>query len=512
MDYFRKLRAQVALRITLVLVITNSLAVLSWWALHDVIDLPGWLSALATLSIVAVLAICAGLIIAPGILEPLRLLWQAILHVSPESQGTAAPNLDDVRLGRELVTSLSLQIYQLASSQAAVADTAKRQAVTQATNVIDHLPIPMFVCNRQQFVTNASTAGLEYCGIQSADLFGKPLFASVKLEFPSERTLEVWMNEAQKTRVTDSAYWERVRVRWGSDESKLHQCDMAAYYNRDDPTGTEFIITLFDRTEHYNQDDKAMGFVALAVHELRTPLTVLRGYIEVFEEELGETLNPELKDFMHKMQVSAEQLTAFVNNILNVARVDDDQLVLQLHEEAWPDVLQKAAADTELRARVRGKHVTYKIAEGLPTVAVDRVSIYEVISNLLDNAIKYSAKSPEIIVSATLGKDGTVVTTVQDFGVGIPESVLPNLFEKFYRNHRTRSEIGGTGLGLYLSKSIISAHGGQIWAQSKEGQGSTFGFSLIPFDTFKQNKPGEGTADITRTAHGWVKNHSLYRR
>jgi signal transduction histidine kinase len=105
-----------------------------------------------------------------------------------------------------------------------------------------------------------------------------------------------------------------------------------------------------------------------------------------------------------------------------------------------------------------------------------------------------------------------VTTTVQDFGVGMPASVLPNLFEKFYRNHRTRQQIGGTGLGLYLCKAIVSAHGGQIWANSKEGQGSTFGFSLQPYANLAEELKTGNNTEITRAAHGWVKNHSFYKR
>jgi signal transduction histidine kinase len=512
-DNFQKLKNQIVIRSLLSFVVAGILVMTSWWITRELVHWPLWLSILISTIVLVAMGVCFSLVFTYHALEPVRVIWQAILHVTPGHQGTPPPNLEQTKLGRELVTSLSLQVYQLASNESATAALNEhRSEVSQAVSVVDHLPLPMFICNRDQLVINASSAGLDYCGVKSSDLFGKPLFDSVKLEFPSEVTLESWMKNAHENRVTDSAYWERVRVRLVSDETKLHQCDMAAYYNRDDPSGAEFIITLFDRTERYNQDDKAMNFVALAVHELRTPLTVLRGYVEVFEEELGATLGPELKDFMYKLQASTEQLTAFVNNILNVARIEENQLVLQLHEENWPEVLQKAAADNELRASVRGKHISYHIDPNLPTVAVDRVSIYEVISNLLDNAIKYSADSKEIIVSASMGRDGTVVTTIQDFGVGIPESVMPNLFEKFYRNHRTRSEIGGTGLGLYLSKAIVNAHGGQIWAESKEGQGSTFGFSLIPFDQLADEQKKSNNTEITRTAHGWIKNHSLYRR
>jgi signal transduction histidine kinase len=242
---------------------------------------------------------------------------------------------------------------------------------------------------------------------------------------------------------------------------------------------------------------------------------MLRGYIEVFQEELGGQLNTELHDFMTKMEASANRLTAFVHNILNVARIDGDQLALHLTEAKWEDVLQQGASDQVLRAGVLGKEITFNVAPNLPTVAVDAVSMYEVINNLLDNAIKYSNEDEtgkRIVVTSALDKEGNVETTVQDFGVGIPSSVVQNLFEKFYRNHRTRSNIGGTGLGLYLSKALVGAHGGQIWVKSKEGEGSTFGFTVQPFSKVAAEQKANPDGEITRQAHGWIKNHSLYKR
>ncbi len=219
-----------------------------------------------------------------------------------------------------------------------------------------------------------------------------------------------------------------------------------------------------------------------------------------------------MTDFMFKMNASAQQLAAFVNNILNVARVDGDQLVLELHEENWGEIIRSAANTLALRAKVRGITLEFSIAQDLPTVGVDRVSIYEVISNLVDNAIKYSGNSKHIRINTHLTQDSLVETTVQDWGVGVPTSVVPNLFNKFYRNHRNQSQIGGTGLGLYLSKAIVSAHGGNIWVRSKDGEGSTFGFTVLPYSQLTAERKASGNSEITRDAHGWIKNHSLYRR
>ena len=215
---------------------------------------------------------------------------------------------------------------------------------------------------------------------------------------------------------------------------------------------------------------------------------------------------------MAKMDATAQQLTAFVNNILNVARVDDDQLQLQLQEAEWTGILKGAVDNLALRARVRGIELQCTVAPQLPAVAVDRLSIQEVVNNLVDNAIKYSGQSKVIKIDTHLTQDGLVETTIQDFGVGIPTGIMPNLFSKFYRDHRNRAQIGGTGLGLYLSKAIVNAHGGNIWVRSHEGQGSTFGFTLLPYTKLAEELKNGDNKEIVRSANGWIKNHSLYRR
>jgi signal transduction histidine kinase len=254
-----------------------------------------------------------------------------------------------------------------------------------------------------------------------------------------------------------------------------------------------------------------MSMVAMAVHELRTPLTLLRGYIEALGDDLTGKLPSVDAEYLHKMDAAGQQLVTFINNVLNVARITDDQFLVRLHEEAWPAVLETAVADMKLRAMVHGITLETTAGKDLPTVGVDRSGMYEVICNLIDNAIKYSGNGKKIVVRSTLTEDGLVQTDVQDFGIGIPSSVVANLFDKYYRSHRSRDSISGTGLGLYLCKTIVNAHGGNIWVRSAEGKGSIFSFTVLPFSRVATELKGH-PEDLTRTAHGWIKNHSLYRR
>ena len=510
MDDFQKLqrKAYGYLFMAFLAVVTFSIVV---WTGTISLGLSSLTAAIISITGTVIAAAWTAHITSRKLLQPLHMLWQAILHVAPDSNNVAPPNIESLHMGRELITALAARVYQFASQQDSRDLATHRNEVVQAVNIVNHFPLPVFVFNKQQLVTQASNSGLEYVGLQSSQLFGKPLFDSLHLEFPSERTLETWTADCQTNKVTDQAYWQRVRVRLADGET-VKQCDIAAYYNRDNPSGTEFIVTLFDHTEQYQQDDQSLSFVALAVHELRTPLTMLRGYIEVFEEELADNLDAELSGYMHKMRLSADQLTAFVNNILNVVKVEENQLTLHLVEGDWEPILRAAAANMQLRAEVLGKKITFQIEPNLPKVAVDPVSISEVVNNLLDNALKYSAGSQEIILAATLNQEKMVETTVQDFGVGIPGSVLPNLFEKFYRNHRTRAQVGGTGLGLYLTKALVDAHGGQVWVKSKEGKGTTFGFTLQPYGQAGDGLKDKNSGELVRQAHGWIKNHSYNRR
>ncbi len=510
MDNFQKLRRHIEIYLLATSLLTSLSLILFWWFGVNILHISVSLVIGGSLFIAIGLGWLFASFGSKYVLEPLHVIWQAIVHIAPDSSTTPAPNLEEVRLGRELVTSLVMQVYQFASQQNSGEIVSNRKDMMQAAYIVSHLPLPLFVFNKDQLVTSASDSALAYCQLESAKLFGKPLFDNLNLEFHGNNTLESWIKDCQENKVTDTVYWQRVRVRTANDE--VRQCDMAAYYNRDNPSGTEFIVTLFDHTAEYDQDDQSLSFVAIAVHELRTPLTVLRGYVEVFEDELSDKLGDELKDFMHKMRVAADQLAAFVNNILNVARVEENQLVLHLDEDNWGNILKQAAETMSLHAQVHGKVIDCQIDPNLPTVGVDKVSILEVVNNLLDNAIKYSDKSQKIILKAALTKDGLIETTVQDFGVGIPSSVLSNLFEKFYRNHRTRGQVSGTGLGLYLSKAIVTAHGGQIWVKSKEGEGSTFGFTLEPYAQLAAELKNSNNTDIVRQAHGWIKNHSLYRK
>ena len=510
MDYLQKFISQVRSRIFLVLLVNNVFLILDWLILHEVFHLNfiGMLSGLVVLSALSLTFL--PWITTTFITEPTRLIWQGILHIAPDVANVPAPDLKKRSMGHELVMYLVSHVYQLASVVDSLEKTNAHKPVDLKTDfVANNMPLPMMILDKNQTVLFANNAMCEYIMRAQADLVGQNAYSMLDMSFNSSQTFDKWLENARLNEAVATKSWERVRIDVGEYRTR-RQFDLAAYYNKNNPEGFETMLVFFDHSKRYAEDDQALSFVALAVHELRVPVTLLRGYIEALEEDLDGKLDQETADFMHKMKAAAEALSAFINNMLNVARIESNQLVLNLHEDQWPSIIKAAVDDINLRARLQGIEITVELAPELPSVGVDRVGIYEVLSNLLDNAIKYSGASKTIVVKSYVTPDNMIETTVQDFGGGIPTNIMPNLFEKFYRSHRSRSQVGGTGLGLFLCKSIVDAHGGKIWVRSKEGEGSTFGFTVKPYAQLADEEKNGDNKDISRGAHGWIKNHSLY--
>jgi signal transduction histidine kinase len=511
MNYIEKFTNQFHNHLVGMLLLNNLIILADWWIVEQVLKLSGYWVFAAFIIVPALSLTILPWLSTKYLVQPTRLIWQAILHIAPETANTEAPDLKQNHLGTDLVTYLVSHVYQLASVAENVEKlSVKKDSELSANFIANNLPLPMMVLSKDDTVLFANEPMLQYIAKSKADVVGQNVYPSLDMSFNSDHTFNAWLQSAKAYKVTGSQTWERVRITLNDDQKTVRLFDLAAYYNKNNPQGFETIVVLFDHTTQYAQDDQAMSFVALAVHELRTPMTLLRGYIEVFEEELGGAGNPELNDYMKKMRAASRQLQTFVDNILNVARIENNQLVLKLREENWNNIITTTVADLQLMANVRGIQLNLTIDPDLPTVAVDQVSINEVINNLVDNAIKYSGTSKRIDIHSYVNRDGAVETTVQDYGVGIPEASISNLFQKFYRNHRSRAQIGGTGLGLYLSKTIMEAQGGHIWVRSKANEGSVFGFSLQPYAQVANKDKNQDNDDIVRNAHGWIKNHSLY--
>jgi signal transduction histidine kinase len=222
-------------------------------------------------------------------------------------------------------------------------------------------------------------------------------------------------------------------------------------------------------------DNAKSEFISIASHQLRTPLTSIKGYVSLMLEGSYGAVPTPIMDTLNKVFVSNERLINLVENLLNISRIEAGRMQYRFEEVGMEKILTERYDTFTLVAKNKNLELTLDLpAQPLPLLSIDTQKMQEALSNLIDNAIKYTEKG-----GVTVGaKDmGTVVTvTVQDTGIGIPTSEIPYLFAKFSRGKDVRRlHANGTGLGLYVVKNIIEAHNGRIWIESEgEGQGTRF--------------------------------------
>jgi two-component system phosphate regulon sensor histidine kinase PhoR len=229
-------------------------------------------------------------------------------------------------------------------------------------------------------------------------------------------------------------------------------------------------LTRLRRLETMRQD-----FVSNISHELRTPLASLKALTETLQESALDD-PPAAQRFLSRIETEVDALGQMVEELLELTRIESGRVPLKLAPTPPEQLIGRAVERLSVQAERAGLTVEVDCPPETPPVLADASRLQQVIVNLLHNAIKFTPQGGHIRLSAR-AQDDRVVFAVQDTGVGIAAYDLPRIFERFYKTDRARSG-GGTGLGLAIARHIVEAHGGTIWAESVEGQGSTFYFSI----------------------------------
>ncbi|MBE6689015.1 MAG: cell wall metabolism sensor histidine kinase WalK [Ruminococcaceae bacterium] len=251
-----------------------------------------------------------------------------------------------------------------------------------------------------------------------------------------------------------------------------------------------YIAVIHDVTEHFELELARREFVANVSHELRTPLTGIKGAAETVIDNSSD-MPPELVSHFLKMIVDeSDRMTRIVHDLLMLSRLDDNRVSWKISSFSPTELLNNRAEIMQHEARSHNQKLAVeKVPDNIPMITADREKIDQVLTNIIQNAVKYTQDGGEITLSLNLKnikntknlKDGQyIVFTVRDNGMGIPEADIPHLFERFYRVEKARtSDKGGTGLGLAISKDIITAHGGDITITSALDKGTAV-FIYLP--------------------------------
>lgn len=238
---------------------------------------------------------------------------------------------------------------------------------------------------------------------------------------------------------------------------------------------TRWFGTNTDVTEQRQLQQQNEDFISIASHELKTPVTSLKAYAQLLSlrfRKAGDTRSAEL---LEKMDGQLNKLTKLIADLLDETKIQSGKLPLQISEFDYGELMREIIE--EIQRTAMGHTIA---CEAAPPCRIegDRERIGQVLTNLLTNAVKYSPEADRVIVRAAV-EDGEIVTSVQDFGIGISREKQAKVFDRFFRiQEQDEQTYPGLGLGLYISAEIVRRHHGRIWVESDEGEGATFTFSL----------------------------------
>lgn len=275
---------------------------------------------------------------------------------------------------------------------------------------------------------------------------------------------------------------------------------------------TGFITVISDVTEQEKMEQERRDFVSNVSHELRTPLTTMKSYLEALSDGAWE--NKEIAPrFLEVTQKETDRMIRMVNDLLQLSKMDSDELPMHKERTEFMGYVHQVLDRYEMNLP---ETITLErqIPKGKSFVWMDRDKVTQVFDNIITNAFKYSPEGGKVRVNLDVRRH-MVIISIQDEGMGIPYDKLDKIFDRFYRADRARTrKFGGTGLGLAITKELVEAHHGKIWAQSKEGRGTTILFTLplmgskrgeadeirdckiIIADYFNRNESGSHVRDV----------------
>jgi two-component system phosphate regulon sensor histidine kinase PhoR len=236
------------------------------------------------------------------------------------------------------------------------------------------------------------------------------------------------------------------------------------------------ILVFHDLTRLKQLERTREEFVANVSHELRTPLSLIKGYVETLLD--GARQNPEVAErFLKIIERNAQRLDLLIQDLLTISALESGRMKLNLQPVELHALTEKVLADLHSKAEARGTELINELPN--LTAQVDANRLDQVLSNLVDNSIKYGRAQGHVTVGGRATDTGMIEIFVTDDGPGIPTEALDRVFERFYRVDKARSrDQGGTGLGLSIVKHIVQSHDGEVWAKSELGKGTTFYFTL----------------------------------
>jgi PAS domain S-box-containing protein len=345
------------------------------------------------------------------------------------------------------------------------------QAVKKAQkDIIDSLHEAIIIIDVHKKIILYNSTAEKIIGIQTQPPIGQLIDNVLKVN--NDAGIVPFDTYNQSTGKTDQIFYLQ---REGSEKAQIAISTKLHTYGNDSQCT---LISLHDASKERQLEEMKVDFVSMAAHELRTPLTAIRGYTSLLQMHYATQLDAPAKELLTRLLVSTTNLTNLIDNLLSVSRIERNNLTVETKPLDLSIIAKDIFTSFEQQAQTKKQHFTLNIPTKLPLVMADPFRIGQVFINLIGNALNYTPEGGAVIVSI-FDKASYLEISVQDTGEGIPKDALPRLFTKFFRVSGSLEQGSkGTGLGLYITKSIIELHKGKIWAESILGKGSTFSFTI----------------------------------
>lgn len=317
---------------------------------------------------------------------------------------------------------------------------------------------------------------LEMLGLVYQDVIGQKIDAVIKFYDKDTELPPTHLCPVQKDLIQAQIY-NKKELKVVAKQSVIVELSTKQFRNKD---GQIFFgLVIKDYNKESQLENMKLDFVSMAAHELRTPLTSINGYMSVFLNENKDKLTDDQKQLLNSVVNATQQLRILVEDLLNISKIEKGVMNINLETVDYISTISDTIQYFKQKSSEKNIEFSFENNTGvIPRIRLDKVRINEVLTNLLSNALKYTDGGGRIRVWLEI-KDSQLVTHVSDTGKGVNPETVPNLFKKFYRAVTPLDQsIKGTGLGLYISKSIVEMHKGRIWVESELGKGSTFSYSL----------------------------------
>ncbi len=412
-----------------------------------------------TLGFASLCSLFLSLLLAKGVTRPLSEMAAVVRRITDGALDQRIQTKDQDEVGR-LASTLNQMADQL---EARIQEVSEDRAQLRA--MLTAMVEGVMVLDARGTVLQINPALERMLLTAGLDLRGRTHWEVIRhheLNELARKVLEERRNTSGEIELAPSGRTFQVEASVAGGQRENEACVVLVFHD----------VTALRRLEKIRKD-----FVANVSHELRTPLTSIQGYTQVLKD--GAIASPEQAgEFLDIILRQSERLNLILEDLLQLSHIEYGNVVFKQDPVSLRALAERSIAVVKTQAEKNGHTLTISIPEEVSSVLGDEDRLVQVLTNLLDNAVKYTPPHGHIAVTARLAPRGglcMVDLMVTDTGIGIPESDRPRVFERFYRVDRARSrELGGTGLGLSIVKHIVEGHSGAVWVEGNRPTGSCF--------------------------------------